>query len=332
VERVIFVEVLDRRGRVHERAAVTQLPFRIGRGYDCDLILDDPHVDALHAVVERNTEGELQLRDAGSRNGIVRDGSRRAERSLPIADELGVRVGRTHLRLRTPAFAVGAPVTILERSAIMEWLLEHWSAAVVLPVLWVGLFSYDSLRATTIEFDWLENFTSAAWGLLALSAWIGTWALFNRLLRHRTRFIAHSTIAFVGAAITTTTKWGFEWLHFFIEAIDPVEIASLALSTLTGAAVLFAHLSVMAVGSRKLRLGFIGVGFATLFGLQTLDRSNEAENWASTLPYWSRLEPVDPRWLPLESPDAYFAGVQNLAEELDELALEAQEEDTEDEG
>jgi pSer/pThr/pTyr-binding forkhead associated (FHA) protein len=55
MERVIFVEVLDRRGRVAERAAVDQLPFRIGRGYDCDLILDDPHVDALHAVIERNT-------------------------------------------------------------------------------------------------------------------------------------------------------------------------------------------------------------------------------------------------------------------------------------
>ena len=34
---MIFVEVLDRRGRVQTRVCATTLPFSIGRGYDCGL-------------------------------------------------------------------------------------------------------------------------------------------------------------------------------------------------------------------------------------------------------------------------------------------------------
>ena len=62
------------------------------------------------------------------------------------------------------------------------------------------------------------------------------------------------------------------------------------------------------------------------------DRASDGEDWTSTLPYWSRLQPVDPMWLARETPDAYFAGVRELAEELDALALEAREEEREDEG
>jgi hypothetical protein len=215
---------------------------------------------------------------------------------------------------------------------IAEWLLEHWSAGLVLPAIWVALFLYDSLRTSTIEFDWLANLSSAAWGLMAVTAWIGVWALFNRLLRHRTRFIAHATVAFVGAALTMMTDWGFEWLRFLFDAIGPLEIGALGVSTLIGSAVLFGHLTVMGVGRRKHRLAFVAVACVALFGLQVLDHTSEEENWASTLPYWSRLEPVDPSWLPVQSPDAYFADVQDLADELDELALEAQEADAEDSG
>ena len=330
---VIFVEVLDRRGRVHERVAAATLPFRIGRGYDCDLILDDPHVDALHAVIERSTEGELQLRDAGARNGIVAEGRREPERILTIGDEMHVRLGRTQLRLRTPSYEVAAPVPIHERSLFGEWWREHWSAALVLPLVWVAIFTYGSFRATTIEFDWIENGTNSAWGLLVFGVWIGAWALLNRLLRHRTRFVAHSTVAFVIASLSTLGDWVFEWLRFFVESIDPLEIASLAVTSLTGAALAYAHLSVLAVGTRRRLATIVGLGALLLFALQVIDRENDGENWAATLPYWSRLLPVDPGWLSLETPEEYFAGIAGLGEELDALALEAQEElDGEDEG
>ena len=322
---VIFVEVLDRRGRVRERVAAATLPFRIGRAYDCDLIVDDPHVDALHAVIERSTEGELQLRDAGARNGVVAKGRREPQRIHPIGDELQVRIGRTQLRLRTPSYAVAAPIPIHERSLFGEWWREHWSAALVLPLVWVALFTYGSFRSTTIEFDWVENAIDSAWGLLVFGFWIGGWALLNRLLRHRTRFVAHSTVAFVIASLSTVGDWVFEWLRFFVESIDPLEIASLAVTILTGAALAYAHLSVLAVLKRRGRTMLVGLGALLLFALQVIDRENDGENWAATLPYWSRLLHVDPDWLPLETPEEYFAGIAGLGEELDALALEAQE-------
>lgn len=332
METVTFVEVLDRRGRTTERASVTRLPFRIGRGYDCDLILDDPHVEGLHAVIERNTEGELVLRDAESSNGVVAEDERGAGRVHVIDDELRVRVGRTQLRLRAPHYEIAAAIPIHERSRFGEWWREHWSAALVVPIVWLAITAYGSFRATTSEFDWIEHGTLAAWGLLAFGTWVGVWALLNRLLRHRTRFVAHSTVAFAIASISTMSDWLFEWLRFFVEAIGPLEIAALAVASATGAALGYAHLSILAVGSRRLRWMIITFGGTLLFSLQVIERENGGENWASTLPYWSRLLPVDPDWLPLETPETYFAGAAELADELDELAREAQEADAEDEG
>lgn len=330
METVIFVEVLDRRGRTTERASVTRLPFRIGRGYDCDLILDDPHVEGLHAVIERNVEGELVLRDVESSNGVVAD-ERGALPVHAIDDELHVRLGRTQLRLRAPDYEIAAAIPIHERSRFGEWWREHWSATLVVPLVWLAVTAYGSFRATTTEFDWIEQGTLAAWGLLAFGMWVGGWALLNRLLRHRTRFVAHSTAAFAIASISTMSDWVFEWLRFFIEAIDPLEIAALAVASITAAALGYAHLSILAVGSRRLRWMIVTFGGALLFSLQVIERQNDGENWAATLPYWSRLLPIDPGWLPLETPETYFAGAGELADELDALAREAQEADAEDE-
>ena len=86
---MIFVEVIDRRGRVLSRSRVETLPFRIGRAYDADLILDDPHVSPLHAVVERDAEGRLRLRDADSRNGIALEGGRERLPAVTLDGDAG---------------------------------------------------------------------------------------------------------------------------------------------------------------------------------------------------------------------------------------------------
>lgn len=327
---MIFAEVLDRRGRVRARVRVAELPFRIGRGYDCDLILDDPHVSPLHAVVERDAEGRIWLRDAGSRNGVHVEGSRGRSEAVALRGEVSVRLGRTLLRLRAADFAVPEALPIVERSAPAQWLLEHWSAALVVPAFCTALLLLEEFRRSTSPFEPLQALSSVAWGLLIYLAWVGCWALLNRLLRHRSRWVAHSTVAFLSAGLYTLVEWGFEWLRFFLEPIEPLQIADQVVSTGILGLTLLAHLTVMGVASRSLRLAVVGLGFAAILGLQLLDRYDGQTDWVETLPYWSRLEPVDPSWLPVESADAFFAHIPNLEAELEQLAEEALEEERDD--
>jgi hypothetical protein len=92
-----FVEILARNGDVLHRHRLQQLPIRIGRGYDNDVILDDAHSAASHA--SRNGRAhQMLLRDLGSKNGSYY-GGKRCEALRSTATRV-VRLGHTRLRVR----------------------------------------------------------------------------------------------------------------------------------------------------------------------------------------------------------------------------------------
>jgi DNA-binding CsgD family transcriptional regulator len=70
----------------------------IGKSPDNDVVLDDPVVSRLHAVIERYAAG-WAIRDLGSRNGTYVNGERiGSERALRPGDE--IRLGDTRLNYR----------------------------------------------------------------------------------------------------------------------------------------------------------------------------------------------------------------------------------------
>jgi len=56
------------------RVRLTHTPFMIGRGPGNDLVIPSMSISRRHALIDRE-EGELVIRDQGSRNGIVIDGA-----------------------------------------------------------------------------------------------------------------------------------------------------------------------------------------------------------------------------------------------------------------
>jgi hypothetical protein len=191
----------------------------------------------------------------------------------------------------------------------------------------LAILVFDQWRKSTTFFEPTEVLSTVSWSLLAYGVWIGGWALLNRLLRHRTRLVAHASVAFVASSVYTLGQWGFEWLRFLLAPIEPLQLADLAVTTLIWSLALLGHLTVMGVAQGGRRLGVVGVGFCAILGLQLLDHYNESIDWVTTLPYWSRLEPVDPALLPVESVDDFFAAIPELRDELEVLVLEAQEEE-----
>jgi hypothetical protein len=83
---VIAVRVLHGGAIVREHV-LAALPVRVGRGPENDVVLFDPSVSRVHAVIESDSAGELVVRDLGSRNA-VRLGPR------PVTEAHGRRVVR----------------------------------------------------------------------------------------------------------------------------------------------------------------------------------------------------------------------------------------------
>ena len=91
-----------------ERALVGRGPRASSTRASSTLRIDlpDPHLSVEHAVVERALGG-WTVRDLGSKNGVIVNGERTAQRTL--ADGDWIEVGETFLRLRTLKVSVATP-------------------------------------------------------------------------------------------------------------------------------------------------------------------------------------------------------------------------------
>ncbi len=72
------------------RHGITTTPWRIGRGRNCDFLLDDHSVSRLHAELRRNDQGVITLHDLESLNGVFVNDTRIESIQLREADVVDV--------------------------------------------------------------------------------------------------------------------------------------------------------------------------------------------------------------------------------------------------
>lgn len=215
----LFLEVLDRGGHVVSRHRLSGLPVRIGRGYDNDVIIDDPFLAATHLTIERGDDGALIGRDAGTRNGIhvlPRHGHHwlRAAPSTAVTDvvltpDLVLRAGHSWLRVRESDTPV--PAEQPDRTA------HGWEGATLtLPALaLVGVVGFFlAWSGDTNNTDELHYATTlaGAFGLVAL--WGAFWGLLNRLFAGRARFGRHLMIGALALAASVLLTEALDLLAY----------------------------------------------------------------------------------------------------------------------
>lgn len=107
---VDYLEVWSPAGR--DLVALAGDKVLLGAAPSSDVVLDDPAVSELHAVLER-LGSAWTVRDVGSRNGTFVNGERLgSERRVLPGDEL--RLGRTRLLLRGPRRATSSTETLAD--------------------------------------------------------------------------------------------------------------------------------------------------------------------------------------------------------------------------
>ena len=186
-----FVELLSRTGEVEQRHRVAQLPIRIGRAYDNEVILDDEHAAAHHAQVEFDDEGLLQIRDLGSRNGMTYLG--RAESQVHINGNSVVRLGQTHLRVRLSNFEV-EPEVVDTNNYHWEGVRPALTGVAIIVLLTIS----STWLSQTGPFNLLVYLQSGISFLMVAALWSGVWAAANRLFAKHPRFGRHLFIVACG--------------------------------------------------------------------------------------------------------------------------------------
>jgi len=322
-DRLALIEIVERDGRVRQQLDVQGWPLTIGRALDRDLVIEDPHVAAAHAVLSTDADGKLWLEVGDTHNG-VRVGRRTLRAGERVALEPGgepLHFGLTRLRVRRAGDPVPAEKLLVGLSSPRTLA---WTVVLTL-ALWVVL-----LGQHWIQSDPNSNLTQWLPVLLgppgALALWCAAWALASKLFQHRFEFGAHwahavrwllgLTLAGIALAVGAAALG----TPLLFRIVGAVELAILALG-------LFGHARlVLPTHSRGLGWSF---GAAFVVGIGVMMVMNQQREERLVGPLYMNLLPPHPalRLARPQAPEVFVERAKILREKLDARARAEPDED-----
>ncbi len=312
MDEVTWIEVLPRHREHALRQRVIADSLTLGRAWDNDIVLDDPHVAAHHLRLERDEGGGWTAHDLGSVNGLHVEGERGRRDRVVLAPHLTLQVGHCLVRLHRGDEEVAAEVPLQRRSP--------WPAALVLVALVVLVALLELWRGETGEPKFIRYVTGALALATLLALWTAAWALVSRLFAGHARFGAHLLVAAAGVLAYSLYDPLCELIAFAL-SWPRLGLYAWAGAWIALAATCFAHLRV--VSSKRLRLKAIVVGaLATLaIATQALTIADRRADWGQPI-VLQRLAPPWLRLVPARAPAAFFDGAATLKARLDEARSE----------
>lgn len=255
MNKPIFVELMTAAGDVAQRFRFDQLPIRIGRAYDNDIILDDAYAAAHHAIIELNQLEELTLRDLGSVNAIKQDHLR--DNFFVVNSDAHYRLGHSELRIRPIDYKISA-----EKLDESDHRWDGWRAAIVALIV-ISITTLFEQWSTDYQEKNVSQYLLTLVGVLtAVAGWIGSWSLVNRLLSGRTRFGRHALIAACGLLITAIWETLSSLLAYAF-SIESLATFTAHPGIFIAAAIIYYHL--MSLGLKQSERIKLYVGGITLF-------------------------------------------------------------------
>ncbi|MCP5146185.1 MAG: FHA domain-containing protein [Gammaproteobacteria bacterium] len=192
----LIFELSNRAGHALELRRATGDRITIGRGYDNDIILQDETVDAQHAVIEQDADGQLVLIDLDSRNGIFDIDHQRQSGPIPISSGSEYLLGHARLRILDPAHPVPPALRMGEMYEFTR-LLDRVTTVVGVTVLAVLMIWLEAWLNTFAQFRWQEVLQST-FSVIGTAFGIAmVWALIGKVVRHETHLRTHFAVLMV---------------------------------------------------------------------------------------------------------------------------------------
>ena len=218
METPLTLEILDRFGKVRERHKLDRFPVRIGRGYNNDIILDDPYVSPNHIELLMDGDGHLLVSDLKSENGLFSLHPLKRHDLLTLEDNQRIRIGHTDIRFRSAKFQIRETFIDRVRPSQLHLLFTN---LIMLPVFWLlcagvflGFYYQQSFQETT--------FNTLVGQILPLFififVWSAGWSIVSKVVTHKFYFSYHAILT----ALVIAGFYLIEPLFEYIEFIYPI--------------------------------------------------------------------------------------------------------------
>ena len=309
---VMWVEVLSRQGEVAARERIERDEARIGRAFDNDVVIDDPHVAAHHLRVYRGEDGELVAEDLDTVNGLYAEhGAQRVPR-LSLAHEPVIRIGRTTLRVHDGAHTVAPEKPLTPPCLHARWAVGLAAAlfAMILVVNWLALTAEPSAHVLALPLIALA---------VVLALWTGIWAMISRIFAGQSLFVLHLRIAVTASIALLVWDQLAQTAAFALAWREMGEYAGLGAWALL-AATCYAHLYV--IGPRHMRVAMTLVGALIVAGaaVQYFDKW-ETRSEVGQRASLGELRPPFFRAVPLASADDFLKRADQVKQRVDQARV-----------
>lgn len=296
--------------------------FTIGRGYQNDLVLDDPYVSPVHVRLARDVEGDGQwwIEDLGSDNG-TRDGAGHPVTRAALNDHATFTLGKTTLQVKSGAFTV-APALRLPTSPATPPPPARAPLWQQIPAQAIALLAVVvALGATNI---WLKQtgepkFTNYVYGAIVLPlaalAWAGAWALVTRIITAHGAYFRHVRIIATAMIAFTLLEAAFKYVDYAFALLSASAWES-AFAWLLLAGLGIAHLRVIAPQRAALVTGLVAALVLSVAGIDVAMKNDRSKYQPPTI-VTSLMPPLLPTKRPVAR-EALFERIAKLQPELEE--------------
>jgi FHA domain-containing protein len=313
MDPLAFVEVLGRHNEVLDRQPVYRWPARVGRGYDAEVILDDPFVAPRHVQIEPATDGRFRVSDLQSVNGMSLVPSARRVTEAEVGPEDLLRLGHTQIRIRSSSYAVQAELALQAVS-----LYRRPAAFAAMAALVIALVVWNAWIATAGREDKVFFVYPAVGACTALAVWISVWSLVGTV-GGRANFAAHGFAACAGLLALMLIDTLGDYLSFGFSA-HWLEWTTNAAGALVFATMIYRHLRLNSRAPRRRLAVFAGIASAAVTGLAIgLDLAQDASR-EGRLRYDATVKPPAFVWVSGSAPEAFLAKGQALKDKADKAA------------
>ena len=192
----LIVELISRSKKTLERHSFDKTHITIGRAYDNDLIVSEPHICPHHALLRKDSadDDSWVLCDLDSQNGTYNEKGHRISGAIELNSGDEFRTGKMHFRLFNPNHPVKPTIELSVLENIFN-ILSQPSLALLLTFIILIVTAYGKYLQSYSKINNGELGISILGFFMMILIWASLWAFIGKLIRHEPRFITQFIIS-----------------------------------------------------------------------------------------------------------------------------------------
>ncbi|MDR2031933.1 MAG: FHA domain-containing protein [Azoarcus sp.] len=310
---MIWIETLSRNKEPVARVRAANGTATIGRGYDNDAIIDDPHVAPRHVRIRRDDGGALVADDLGSHNGLYDETGQRHQ-TLRLTGDTLFRIGQTWLRVRESAFEVAAERILRPARRLWPWMLGLLASTIGINFL--AQWQTDTFERSNALALYVQPMLAFA---IAATIWVIFWAVLTRLLTGQARALLHTIIVLAGFVAVSVMLFLQSWLSFALSSRVLAEYGFILYWALV-AVVFLAHLCTISTHHMPHKIVIVGILALCICTAQWLSKSPFSADESSDHGFYlDKLYPPSWRIASSRTEAEFFQEAREIKAIIDEL-------------